>query len=155
MVTWTVRKLPDSSGQVFIRSNFHTIYILVIFLNWTLVFHGTQINPSHQILTTTPSKVVASNVHLHPSDETINNIARSRSTNLHNSFHTRHREKNRKNKQQNHYYIKHHYYPYNPASSSQTTSIIDYQYQIEMSKSHRIKPFLTFLLLIIAVLHHF
>jgi hypothetical protein len=112
-------------------------------------------NPSNQLPTTTPSKVVASNVHLHLSDEINNNIARSRSTNLHNSFHTRHREKNRKNKQQNHYYIKHHYYPFNPTSSSHPTSVIDDQFQIEMSKTYRIKPFLTFILLLIPLLHLF
>jgi len=126
-------------------------FVLVIFLNWSLVFYGTQINPSHQLPTTTPSKIVAANVHLHPSDEINNNIARSRSTNLHNSFHTRHREKNRKNKQQSHYYIKHHYYPYNPISTSPVTSIIDEQYQIEMSKTHRLKPFLTLILFLIAI----
>ncbi|CAF1249935.1 unnamed protein product [Adineta steineri] len=120
----------------------------VIFLNWSLIFYGTQINPSHQLSTTVSSKIVAANVHLHPSDETNNNNARSRSTNLHNSFHTRHREKNRKNKQQSHYYIKQHYYPYNPDSSSHTTSILNDQYQIEMSKTSRITPCLTFLIFI-------
>jgi hypothetical protein len=112
-------------------------------------------NPSHQLPTTTPAKVVASNVHLHSPDETNNNIARSRSTNLHNSFHTRHREKNRKNKQQqSHYYIKNHHYPYSPTSSSYTPSIIDDQYQIEMSKTHRIKPVVTFSLILIAILNY-
>jgi hypothetical protein len=131
------------------------LFALVIFLNWSLVFFGTQTNPSHQFFTTTPSKIVPANVHLHPADEINNNIARSRSANLHNSFHTRHREKNRKNKQQNHYYIKQHYYPYNASSSSQSTSINDDQYQIEMSKTHRIKPFLTYsLLILIAILHN-
>jgi len=130
------------------------LFFLVIFLNWSLVFFGTKINPSHQLPTTTPSKVIAANVHLHPSDEINNNIARSRSTNLHNSFHTRHREKNRKNKQ-NHYYIKNHYYPYNlTSSSSHSTSIIDDQYQIDMSKTERIKPFLTFILILITILNH-
>jgi hypothetical protein len=132
-----------------------SFFVLVIFLNWSLVLHGTQINPSHQLSTTTPSKIVAANVHLHPSDENNNNIARSRSTNLHNTFHTRHREKNRKNKQQNHYYIKHHYYPYNPTSSSSETSIINDPYQIEMSKTHRTKPFLTFLLFLIAISNNY
>jgi len=126
---------------------------LVIFLNWSLVFFGTQINPSHQLSTTTPSKHFPANVHLHPSDEINNNIARSRSTNLHNTFHTRHREKNRKNKSQNHYYIKHNYHPYNPtsSSSSHSTSISDDQ----MSKSHQIKPFLTFIILILIISKYF
>ncbi len=131
------------------------VFLLVIFLNWSLIFYGTKINPSNQLPTTTPSKIVASNVHQHPSDEINNNIARSRSTNLHNTFHPRHREKNRKNKQQNHYYIKHHYYPYNPTSSSHPTSIIDDQYQIEMSKTLKIKPFLTFYLILILIVSHF
>lgn len=98
---------------------------------------------------------MAANVHLHPADAINNNNAHSRSTNLHNTFHTRHREKNRKNKQQNHYYIKQHYYPYNRSSSSQSTSIRDDQYQIEMSKTHRLKPFLTYsLLILLAIFNH-
>ncbi|CAF0750672.1 unnamed protein product [Rotaria sordida] len=126
----------------------------VIFLNWSLVFYGTQINPSHQLPTTTSPKFVSTNIHLYPSDEINNNLVRSHSSNLHNSFHTRHREKNRKNKQQNNYYIKHHYYPYNPPSSSQTTSIIDDFYQIEMSKTYRMKPYLAFILILILILNH-
>ncbi|CAF4433140.1 unnamed protein product, partial [Rotaria sp. Silwood2] len=126
-----------------------------IFLNWSLVFYGTQINPSHQLLTTTASpKLFPTNIHLYPSDELNNNLVRSHSSNLHNSFHTRHREKNRKNKQQNNYYIKHHYYPYNPPSSSQTTSIIDDFYQIEMSKTNRMKPYVAFILILILILNH-
>lgn len=128
---------------------------LVIFLNWSLVFFGTHTNPSHYLSTTVPTKNIPANVHLHPSDEMNNNIARSRSTNLHNTYHTRHREKNRKNKQQNHYYIKHNYYPYNPvSSSSHTTSISDDQYQIEMSKTSRNQTFLTLILILILLLNH-
>ena len=133
----------------------HRRSLSVIFLKWSLIFYGTESNPSHQLATSTPSKVVAANVHLHPSDEINTNIARSRSTNHHNSFHTRHREKNRKNKQQNHYYIKHHYYPYEPVSSSSATSYYtDDQYLLDMSKSHRTQPYLTFILLIVVLIWH-
>ena len=122
---------------------------LVIFLNWSLVFFGTHIHPSHQF-SPTPSKLIPTNIHLYPSDEINNNIARSRSTNLHNTYNTRHREKNRKNKDKNHYYIKHNYYPYNPtSSSSHLTSIIDDQYQYEMmSNSFKTQPYLTFILIV-------
>lgn len=108
----------------------------VIFLNWSLVFFGTQVNPLHQLPPTNPSKIVPSNVHLHPADEINNNIARSRSAHLQNSFHTRHREKtNRKNKPQSHYYIKQNYYPLNFSSASYSASLTDDQYQIEMSNA--------------------
>jgi hypothetical protein len=133
----------------------------VIFLNWSLTFYGTKINPSDVLSTTTvTNKIFPGNVHLSSTDDLNNNIARSRSTNLHNSFHTRHREKNRKNKQQNHYYIKNQYYPYDPlsaslpSSSSKTTSVIHQQYQIEISSSHHNQPFVTCFLIVIGMIYY-
>lgn len=129
------------------------LLFLVIFLNWSLVFFGTEINPSHDILTTTSPKFVSSNLHQQPSDEQPNNIARSRSTNFHNPFHTRHREKNRKNNPpQSHYYIKQHYYPYNPSTSSHITSLNDDPYPLESSNTIRIHS--SFLLIFLAMLYH-
>ena len=139
----------------------------MIFLNWSLTFYGTQINPSDQLPTTTPGKLVPGHAPLHPTDDSSNNNARSRSTNLHNFIHTRHREKNRKNKQQqqqqsnqNHYYIKQHYYPYDPlssssssSSSSQMPSIHDDQYLIEVSDSNRREACLTYTVILFAILH--
>ena len=129
----------------------------MIFLNWSLVFFGTRINPSHDLSTTTSPKFVSSNLHHQLGDDSPNNIARSRSTNFHNSFHPRHREKNRKNKiqQQNHYYIKQHYYPYNPSTSSHLPSLNDEPYPVELSFSSSTNGIQSsFLLLFLAMLYH-
>jgi len=138
----------------------------VIFLNWSLIFYGTKVNPTQPI--STPSKTVPANVHLHPTDDLTNNNARSRSTHLQNSFHTRHREKNRKNKQEqpqpqplvqpqeSHYYIKHQYYPYNPSSTSSpvpSTSYLHQTYEIEFSRSEHRQCHFAFLLLLLFLLY--
>lgn len=162
---WTLEIVDvENNGKCIVpilRESHHdwSVYFPVIFLNWSLIFHGTQANPSHQLSTATSSKVSLANAHLLPTDDdNSNNIARSRSTSLHNSFHTRHREKNRKNKQQNHYFIKQQYYPYNAlspsSSSSQATPLIHDQYQIEISPSSRpLQSSVTLFLALIAILN--
>lgn len=92
--------------------------------------------------TTTSNKVQKSPVQYPQSDDSNNNYARSRSTNLQNSFNTRHREKNRKNKQYNHYYVKHHYSPYQAAPASlQAESDSQPKYQIEYTSSSQLKRY--------------
>ena len=130
------------------------IFLLVIFLNWSLVFYGTQINPSYQLSTTISPKILNANVYRHPSDEINDNINRFRSTNFHNTFYTQQRKKNRKNKQKNYYYIKYHYYPLNPTSSSRTVTNKNDRDEITMSKTSRIKPFLSLILMLITMLNH-
>lgn len=114
----------------------------IIFLNWSLTLYGTQTNPLVQMETTTSNKVQKSPVQYPQSDDSNNNYARSRSTNLQNSFNTRHREKNRKNKQYNHYYVKHHYSPYQAAPASlQAESDSQSKYQIEYTSSSQLKRY--------------
>jgi hypothetical protein len=142
----------------------HDVYHSGIFLNWSLVFHGTLTNPSHQLPTTTMANMALANVHLHHPDQSDNSIARSRSTlfnNYHNFHYSRHREKNRKNKQQqqqqkHHYYIQHHYHPYDSvASSSRSPSMSDDIYTVEMSKANNrmnsSSPFLTFIFVVVLI----